>query len=160
MQRILKYVTELQYLGLTVRERLNFNYHLRSVKEKLSKSVGAVKRILRVDYELGRKAVRVIYKGLFTPCVLYGAAVSYHFVVTSHCRRNILKLQRIALLACLAVYRTISTDALHVLAGTMPSDLEAIRVAIIYKVKRGLALTPSESIVDLYMSSSLLWCKR
>ena len=41
------YVTEMKYLGLTVRERLNFNHHL--VKEKLSKSVAAVKRVLRVD---------------------------------------------------------------------------------------------------------------
>ena len=64
-----------------------------------------------------------------------------------------LTMQRTALLACLAVCRTVSTDALQVLAGAMPWDLEAIRVAIIYKVKRGLALTPSESIVDLNMSS-------
>ena len=59
-----------------------------------------------------------------------------------------LTMQRTALLACLAVCRTVSTDALQVLAGAMPWDLEAIRVAIIYKVKRGLALTPSESIMS------------
>ena len=51
-----KYVTEAKYLGLTVRERLNFNYHLQSVQVRLSKSVGAVKRVLRVDAGLGRKA--------------------------------------------------------------------------------------------------------
>ena len=62
-------------------------------------------------------------------------------------------MQRTVLLACLAVCRTVSADALQVLAGAMPWDLEAIRVAIIFKVKRGLALTPSESIVDLNMSS-------
>ena len=84
----------------------------------------------------------------------YGAAIWYHIVETSHGRRNILTMQRTALLACLAVCRTVSTDALQVLAGmfAMPQDLEVIRVAIIYKVKRGLALTPSESIVDLNMS--------
>ena len=43
-----KYVTEVKYLGLAVRKRLNFNYHLQSVNEKLRKSVGAVKRVLRV----------------------------------------------------------------------------------------------------------------
>ena len=32
------------------------------------KSVGAVKML---DYGLGRKAVGVIYKGVFTTCVLY-----------------------------------------------------------------------------------------
>ena len=35
----------------------------------------------------------------------------------------------------------------------MPWALEAIRVAIIYNGKRDLALTPSDSIVDLNMSS-------
>ena len=49
---------------MSVRHRLNFNYYLQSVKEKVSKSVGAVKRVLRVDYGLGRKAVCVICKGL------------------------------------------------------------------------------------------------
>ena len=47
-----KYVTEVEYLGLTVRKHLNFKDHLQSVKEKLSKSVGAVKRVLRLDYLL------------------------------------------------------------------------------------------------------------
>ena len=108
-----------------------------------------MKRILRVDYGLGRKAVRVIYKGLFTTCVLYGAAVWYHIVESSHGRRNILTMQSTALLACLAV----STDALQVLAGAMPWDLAAIRVAIVYNVKRGLALTTSKSIEDLNMST-------
>ena len=69
------------------------------MKEKLNKSVGVVKRVLRVDYGLGRKAVRVIYTGLFTPCVLYGAAVWYHIFETLHGRHNILTVQRSALLA-------------------------------------------------------------
>ena len=50
-----EYVTEVKYLGLTVRGRINFNYHLQSVKEKLSKSVEAVKRVLRVDYGFGKR---------------------------------------------------------------------------------------------------------
>ena len=64
-------MTDVKYLGLTVCERLNFSYDLQLVKEKLSKSVGAVKRVLRVDYGLGRKAVRVRSKGLFIPKLTY-----------------------------------------------------------------------------------------
>ena len=64
----------------------------------------------------------------------YGAAIWYHIVETSHGRRNILTMQSTALLACLSVCRTVTKDALPVLAGAMPLDLEAIRVAIIYKV--------------------------
>ena len=63
---------------------------------------------------------------------------------------------RIPLLACLAVCRTVSTDALQVLAGDMPWDLEARRVTIAYKVKTGLALDVDERIAE----SETSWLRR
>ena len=71
----------------------------------------------------------------------------FFIVETLHGRRNILTMQRTALPACLAVFKTVSTDALQVVAAAMPWDLEAIRAAIIYKVKRGLALIPRARVL-------------
>ena len=67
-----------------------------------------------------------------------------------------LSCQRIPLLACLAVCRTVSIEALLVLAGDMPWDLEARRVTIAYKVKTGLAQNPEEIIADYETS----WMRR
>ena len=55
-------------------------------------------------------------------------------------QRMILTCQRIALLACVPVCRTVSTDALQVLVGAAPLDLEVIRRSIAYKIKKGLPL--------------------
>ena len=38
------------------------------------------------------------------------------------------------------VYRTASTEAIHVLAGVLPFDLKIILRGIVFKVKKGLSL--------------------
>ena len=93
---------------LSISKGLDFNYHLQSVKEKMSKSVWAVKR-------LEQRTVN-------TMCSLWCCRLLSH--------------RWSALLSCLAVCRTVSTVALQVFAGAMPWNLEAIRVTNIYKVKR------------------------
>ena len=152
----LKYVQQVKYLGLTVGERLNFLPHLKVVRSKMMTAVESMKRILRVKHGLSRRAVRIIHKGVFKQCGLFGAAVWSDIVKTVHGRRSLLSCQRIPLLACLAVCRTVSTDALQVLAGDMPWDLEARRVTIAYKVKTGLALDADERIAE----SETSWLRR
>ena len=143
-----QYVYEVKYLGLTIGERLNFQPHLKQMSHRMCGAVQELKRVLRVDHGLNRRAVRRIYKGLFTPCAMFGAAIWYKTAQTKTGASNLLSCQRIPLLACLAVCRTVSTDALQVLAGAMPWDLEATRVAIAYKVKRGLPLEPEETFAE------------
>ena len=47
--------------------------------------------------------------------------------------------------ACLLMCWTVSTEALQVLIGDMPWDLQVRRVTIAHKVKTGLAMQPEES---------------
>ena len=110
-------MTEVRYLGIAVGERMRFHVHLDRVREKLTAVVGKVRRILRNDWGLSSRAVRTIYDGLFVACVAYGASVWSNVVMTAVGRRKILTCQRIALLACIPYCRTVSTDAMQVLAG-------------------------------------------
>lgn len=55
-------------------------------------------------------------------------------------RAKVLACQRVALLACMPVCRTVSTEALQVLLGATPLDLEVVRRAIAYRIKKGLPL--------------------
>lgn len=55
-------------------------------------------------------------------------------------RDKVLSCQRVAMLACMPVCRTVSTDALQVLLGAVPLDLEVIRRAIAFKIRKGLPL--------------------
>ena len=55
-------------------------------------------------------------------------------------RRKALTCQRIILSACMPVCRTASTDALKVLVGVAPLNLEVIKRGIAFKIKKGLPL--------------------
>lgn len=136
----LRYTTKVKYLGIMVAERMNFLVHPVYVRDKLNAVVGRVRRILKSDWGLSRRATRVIYGGLFVACAAYGSPVWYEVVMSVAGRNKILSCQRVAMLACMPVCRTVSTDALQVLLGVAPLDLVVIRRAIAFKVGRGLPL--------------------
>lgn len=136
----LKYVTEVKYLGVTMSERMCFIPHLAQLKERLVNTVGQVRRVLISEWGLSRRAVRIIYKGLLVACATFGASVWYGVVSTAVGLKRMQSCQRVMLLGCLPVCRTVSTDALQVLMGVPPLDLEVIRRAIAFRIKRGLEL--------------------
>lgn len=140
----IRYVTQVKYLGLVVGERMNFLPHLTHVRDKLTTVASMVRRILRSDWGLSRRAVRVIYGGLFVACAAYGAPIWYETVMSVCGRNKVLACQRVMLLACMPVCRTVSTDALQVLMGAAPLDLEVIRLAVAFKIRKGLPLLPMD----------------
>ena len=87
-------------------------------------------RVLRVNDGKSRRAVRIIHKGIFRSCGLLGAAFWCDILDTVLGRSSLLACQRIPLLACLAVCRIVSTEALQILASDMPWDLQARGVTI------------------------------
>lgn len=143
-----KYVTSVKYLGLTIGERVNFNIHLKSLKTKLTTTISAVKRVLKFEWGLSRQAVRIIYKGLMLACVMHGSPVWYEVASQTLGRKHIMSCQRVMLLACIPACRTVSTEALQVLAGAIPLDLEAKRRAVLYKIKREIPLAESDWSFD------------
>lgn len=141
---LVKYMTEVKYLGVTIGERLNFSPHLKELNSKMQRTVAKLQRVLRVKGGLTRRSVRTIYKGLFVACATYGSAVWYGRCSTSMFKTWLARCQRIPLLSSLAVCRSVSTDAMQVLAGAIPWDLEAKRHAIAYKMRKGIPLFPTD----------------
>jgi hypothetical protein len=72
----------------------------------------------------------------------------YHKVITVHNKRTIYAVQRGFLLLLTNAWRTTSTDALQVLPGVLPLDIEVIRVAANWYVKRGLELQFEDKRVE------------
>jgi len=137
----LPYVDNYRYLGITVSERLNYQRHIASLRDRLTGVVGALARVLRVDWGVSPRDKRTIYAGLMVPCALFGASVWYRLTdrgVTA--KKRLIQCQRLILLGCLPVCRTVSTVALQVLAGAPPFDLAAKKLAIRYKLKRDYPL--------------------
>lgn len=110
-----RYVTQVRYLGLIMGERMVFTPYLVRLKERLVGLGGLVRRLLRSNWGLGRRAIRTIYRGLFVACAAFGSAIWFETAMLAAGRRKVLSCQRVLLLACLPVCRTVSTDALQVL---------------------------------------------
>ena len=73
---------------------------MQRVKDRLACVMGVLRRILRSDWGLSRRAVRTIYNGLFVPCAIYGASVWCGLIETGYGRSAVLACQRVGLLAC------------------------------------------------------------
>jgi len=145
----LKYVDEYRYLGITVGKRMSYVRHINSLKSRLTGVVAALARVLRVDWGVSPRDKRTIYAGLMVPCALFGASV-WHGTTDRQivARRTLIACQRLILLGCLPVCRTVSTAALQVLAGAPPFDLEAKKLATKYKLKRDYPLEESDWLYD------------
>lgn len=146
-QRI-RHCLAVKYLGVQVSAGLKFGGHLKELTNKLMTVIAPLRRVLKKDWGLKRKATQIWLNGLMKPVALYASPVWYETAITSTGRRRMDRAQRMGLLACLRVCRTVSTHAMQVLAGTTPWDLEALRMALRYKCKRGLLLTPVDPLTE------------
>jgi len=86
----------------------------------------------------------LIYKAVYIPRILYGAKIWYPSTATADIKRKMESTQRRALLAITGAYKTTSTRALQVLAGTPPIFL---RIEAAIRIQNGMSKTDSETIL-------------
>ena len=55
-----------------VGEREDFKVNLDRMKAKVTNVVGQLRRVLKCEWEMRKRAVRIVCKGLFVACVMYG----------------------------------------------------------------------------------------
>lgn len=144
----IKYVVETKYLGISVGERMCFKPHLTMLRGKIIRVVGSFRRVLRKEWGLKGVAVRMLFRGLFVPCMMYGAIVWYDMTRYQYAREAINRCQRVVLLACLKVCRTVSTDALQVLSGELPWDLMVKNHAMLLKFKKSIAPVEGDIVTN------------
>ncbi|VVC36609.1 Hypothetical protein CINCED_3A021797 [Cinara cedri] len=100
----------------------------------------------------------VIYKAVFLPRITYASEVWASGVLTAKAVKLLGSKQRRALLSLTGAYRTTSTDALQVVAGQLPLDLE-IRWSVVRK-KRKVGLVSEEEKVDQWSRILEIWQTR
>lgn len=159
--KCIKYVCATKYLGITVSERMRFKVHIESMRGKVLNAISGLRRVLRKDWGLGRRAVRIIYKGLLTACVMYGAIVWYECLSYGYGKLCMARCERVALYACVRVCRTVSTDAMRVIMGELPWALEAMVRACTYKIRNNISMADIDCVCDEDMAGkSSGECKR
>ena len=149
--RGVKYVERVKYLGIWMSERMSFKVHLEHLKVKVMKVVGQMRRVLKSEWGIRKRAVRIIYKGLFVACVMYGASVWCDMMKYDYARVLMNRCQRMVLYACLNVCRTVSTDCMQILMGAPPWHLECERRGVMCMLKNGWSMNDNNlvSVEDL-----------
>lgn len=107
----IKYVSSVRYLGVWMGERMSFKPHLVCLRKKCVNVVGKLRHVMRSEWGLRKRAVRVLYKGLFSACVMYGASVWCGVMRFGYARDMMNRCQRVVLYACLNVCRSVGGDA-------------------------------------------------
>lgn len=128
---------DIKYLGIYLDTQLNFGTHIR---QTIVKADGATFKLGRMMPNIGGPSSRKrkMLCGVTHSILLYGAPVWYDKVSRINLYRNLLiKAQRKALLRVASAYRTVATEALQVITGTIPIDLMAKERKSIYQTGRG-----------------------
>lgn len=142
----ISYVTSVKYLGVRIGERLTFSGHFSDLREKIGAVAGKLVRVLRKEWGLNKKSTLTIYDGLLTAIAMYGSSAWLTPLNTVRGRAQLLGCQRSAMLPCLNVCRTVSTEAMQVLMGVVPWDLVAAQRSVMFRLRRSLPLRREERV--------------
>lgn len=114
----------IRYLGVWLDTNLNYGPHINQVVQKAEKTVTALSGIMP---NIGgpRASKRRVLLSVVHSQLLYAAPIWCEAVVKKTVKRKLLKVQRGLLIRVASAYRTISAEAVGVIAGVPPVDLLA-----------------------------------
>lgn len=158
---MLKFVQEVRYLDVTVGERMNFGVHVKGLRDRVANVMGGLRRVMRKEWGLKRRAVRTIYKGLLTACAMYGAVAWSECMQYAYAKRAIAQCERIGLYACTNVCRTVSTEAMEILMGELPWIYEVKKRVCMYQIRKNVRVTGMDGITEEMVNGRTIEeCKR
>lgn len=112
----------IKYLGIYLDRNMRMAYHVKSITEKATKAIGNLSRLMP---NIGgpREGNRRILLSVVQSIVLYGAKIWGRALKRKIYKDSLTKVQRKAAIRVVSSYRTISTNALLVIARTLPIHL-------------------------------------
>lgn len=114
----------LNYLGVTLDEKLSFGEHVKQVTEKAERKMAALARILpNIGGPRGTR--RRVLGGVIHSIILYGAPVWQGVTAIQKYENMLISSQRKAILRIVCGYKTVSSAAAQVIAGIPPVTLLA-----------------------------------
>ena len=127
----------IKYLGIVIDRRFNSNEHIENITGKCIKIIHALSKSAKINW--GRHDVlRIIYPGAILPILAYGIPIWIECLKRKHVRK-LRRVQRLINIKIARAYRTTSHEALCVLTGITPIQIELRSQAKVYYITRGNA---------------------
>jgi len=117
---------KIKYLGVMLDRNRKFNERLKYIADKCEELYSRLRRITSADWGMIQATSGVIYKAVFIPRIMYASEIWGMAVKSKRAIKLLGQKQREPLLSLTGAYKTVSTDALQVVAGQLPLDLEII----------------------------------
>jgi len=128
----IKQVTTMKYLGIVIDDKFKFSQHISHAADKCAKLIFSLSKSAKIHWALKHQALITIYKVAILPLLLHGAPVWIDALRYEYNRRNYINYILIA-----KAYRTTSSEALCILAGTTPIIMKAEEAAKRYDMWKG-----------------------
>lgn len=109
----------LKYLGVMIDDRLNFNSHVDYACEKAAKAINVLARIMPNSYGLSSSKRRLL-ASVSSAVLRYGGPAWIGALVTKRNRMKLNSMYRLIAVRVASAYRTISSEAVCVIAGMIP----------------------------------------
>lgn len=155
----MKMAPTVRYLGVHFGTRFNIAPHIHHITHKSKAIFNKLSHVAKAHWGITYRNMITLYKGIFVPVITYAAA-GWSDKMNAWHLRLLIRAQRYALIRVTRAYRTISTEALTVLAAATPIDLVIIEKRATYMLKHNLTLgignlthttqetTPDQSQID------------
>lgn len=115
----IKMKTTVKYLGLQIGTRFNIMPHVAYICEKSKRVFNNIAQVAKATWGLNTNTMRELYRGVFVAIITYAAA-GWADKLTEYHEKRLISAQRTALIRVTKAYRTISYDALIIIAGELP----------------------------------------
>lgn len=111
-----------KYLGVVLDKKMSFGHHIQHVTEKASKLSTSLARLLPRSGGAGEERRRLLCT-VIESIILYAAPVWVQGIRIERQKKVLIRVQRSAAIRICRAYRTVSTDAVLLIARTIPITL-------------------------------------
>ena len=155
---LIREVTQVNHLGLTLDQTLSWHAHIVAKCSKAKQSIFNLRRLSKLTWGSNTNILSRLYQAIIEPILLYGC-----FIWVSALRRqstvsNLRSVQRLMASTIIRSFKTISTDSSMVIANLLPFDLRARQLACLTYIKMSSNQNGHYSGHVRYIEKDILSC--
>ncbi|XP_023228638.1 uncharacterized protein LOC111629006 [Centruroides sculpturatus] len=143
----INWVNTHKYLGVYLDTKLTYKNHLEHILARVKQFGNQLLRCARCTWGLTTAAVSTLINGAIQPLLFYAACCWAHVSYKTSYASKLLRVQRLFLLKKVRCCRSVSTDALTVLAGVLPWPLALQAKVLQYYVRTDCISTHHEHLL-------------